>query len=86
MKNTKLAVLVVAIVLAAGSFLYGRHRYMQKNSVVLTNPFNASETQRITNPTADPNLFGDWIKSEMAFAVVIPLVLLGFGVAFAVKK
>jgi hypothetical protein len=79
-------VLAVAIVLAIISFAYARYDYSDKHSATLTNPFNKSESKTITDPFADKSFFGDWMKDEVTFAIVVPVVVLAVGVALAVKK
>lgn len=82
----KLPILVVAIVLAIGSFAYARHHYVSKNSVTLTNPFKASEHTTVTSPLADDKLFGDWVKDEWIFAIAVPVALIAGGAVLAFKK
>ena len=78
--------LIVCLVLAAGSFAYGRHHYIQNNSVTLTNPFNKNKSATFTRPLADSKLFGDWVKDEWLFALVLPAGLIAAGAALALKK
>ena len=85
MKN-KMAILAVAVVLAAASFAYARHRYVSDNSAILTNPFNNKEKTTLTNPVLDQKLFGDWMKEEKAFAIIMPLLLLAGGAFAAFRR
>jgi hypothetical protein len=75
-----LFVMFVAVVLAAGSFGYARHHYVEKNSVTLT------KNTTLENPFMDDKLFGDWMKDEIVFAVIVPVALLVGGFVLAVKK
>ena len=78
--------LLMCFLIAAGSFAYGRHHYIQQNSVTLTNPFNSRERTHVTSPLADNQLFGEWVKTEWLFALVIPAALLAAGAAVSLKK
>ena len=82
----RINIMIIALVLATGSFGFAHHRYASRNSATLTNPFNASEHTRVTNPLMSNNLFGDWIKEEVVFAIIVPVALIAGGVALAVKK
>ena len=70
-------VLAVAIVLAILSFVYARYDYMNKHSVTIGNT---------TLSATGHDLFGDWVKDEMVFAIVVPVGLLAVGFVLAVKK
>lgn len=74
------------LVLAMTSFAYARHRYVQRNSALLTNPFNAGESARVSNPFMERELIGDWVKDEWLFAIALPAALLAAGAALALKK
>lgn len=78
--------LAIAVVLAILSFALARYRYVSRHSATLTNPFNASESARVSNPFMDKDLFGDWMKDELVFAVILPAGLLAAGVVWAVRK
>ncbi len=82
----RLNILLIAVVLAGLSFGYARYRYLDKNSATLTNPFNKNERTTIANPLRDEKLFGDWVKKEMVFAIILPVVFLAGGVVWAAKK
>ena len=82
----KLPILIVAVVLAIGSFAYARHRYVQRNSATIVNPFNKKESTTVTNPLSDDDLFGDWVKGEWIFAIAVPVALLAGGAVMAFKK
>ncbi len=82
----RIPILIVAIVLAIGSFAYARHHYVGKNSVQLTNPFNRNQSTTVANPVMDSNLFGNWVKDELVFAVIVPVALLAGGVAMAFRR
>jgi len=79
-------VIVVAIVLAILSFAYARYDYANKNSATLSNPFGKHESTTVSNPFMDKAFFGDWMKDEVIFAIVIPVGLIAIGFALAVKK
>ena len=79
-------IIAVAIVLAIGSFAYARYRYVDRNSATLTHPLNAGESTRVTNPLMDKDLFGDWVKNEVVFAIIVPVALIAAGVVLAVRK
>jgi hypothetical protein len=72
-------IIAVAIVLAIVSFAYARYRYVDRNTATVAN-------QTITNPLADKSLFGDWMKDELVFAIIVPLALIVSGAVLAVKK
>lgn len=82
----KLTPLILGLVLAAGSFAYGRHHYVSKNSLSLTNPFNKKQTATVPSPVLDDQLFGNWVKDEWVFAIALPAALLAGGVALTLKK
>jgi hypothetical protein len=69
--------LAVGIVLAILSFAYARYDYSDKHSV------SVAGTQ-ITFASHD--LFGDWMKHEKLFAIVLPVAFLAGGVVLAVRK
>lgn len=75
--------LVLGLLLAAGSFGYGRHHYVSKNTATLA---IGKTTFSGTNPLADKKLFGDWIKDEWLLAIALPAAFVVGGLALAVKK
>jgi hypothetical protein len=75
----KPGVLVVAVLLAVGSFAFARYRYMDRNTAHV-----GSST--VTNPLADKSLFGNWVKDELVLAVIVPTVLIAGGVALSMKR
>ena len=77
---------LVCLLVAAGSFAYGRHHYVQNHSVTLMNPFNHRERANVTSPLADTKLFGDWVQEEWLFALVLPAALLAVGATLALKQ
>ncbi|HUJ08648.1 MAG TPA: hypothetical protein VL171_01355 [Verrucomicrobiae bacterium] len=79
-------IIAVAIVLAILSFAYARYRYSERNSATLTNPFNKSESTQVSNPFMSHDLFGDWMKDELVFAIIVPVALIAAGVVLAVKR
>ena len=83
---TKPAVLALALLLAAGSFAFARYRYTSRHSATLTNPFNASEKAKVTDPFMNQGLFSDWVKHEVVLAIVIPVGLIAVGVVLAMKR
>jgi hypothetical protein len=86
MKGKQIAILVVAVLLAIGSFAFARHRYVSENSAKLTNPFGGKESTTLTNPFMEEKLFGDWIKDHMLFAVIVPVAFMAGGAVLAFKK
>jgi hypothetical protein len=84
--RARINILAVAIALAILSFAYARYDYSNKHSTTLTNPFGKHETTTVTNPFMDKSLFGDWMKDEVVFAIVVPVALIAAGVVLAVRK
>ncbi len=82
----KPGILVVAVLLAVGSFAFARYRHLNKNSATVSNPFGQHESTTVTNPFVDKSLFGDWVKDEMVFAMIIPVALLAGGVVLTLRK
>jgi len=82
----RINVLAVAIVLAIISFAYARYDYANKNSATVSNPFGKHESATVSNPFMDKSFFGDWMKDEAMFAIVVPVGVLAIGFALAVKK
>jgi hypothetical protein len=82
----RINVLAVAIVLAILSFAYARYDYSNKNSATLTNPFGKHDSTTVSNPFMDKDLFGDWMKGEVVFAIVLPVAFLAGGVVLAIRK
>jgi len=82
MKGPKLGVLI-AIVLALGSFAFARHSYMSKHTLSIK---VGGEKASATNPFADDKLFGDWVKDQWVFAIAVPVALIAGGVVYAFKK
>lgn len=79
-------VLAVAIVLAILSFAYARYDYSNKNSATLTNPFGKHDSTTVSNPFMDKSFFGDWMKDEVLFAIVLPVAFIAGGVVLAIRK
>lgn len=79
----KLGPLIVGLLLAAGSFAFARYQYTNKHTAKVT---IGDKTATATNPFADKNLFGDWIKDEWIFAIAIPVACLAGGAVLAAKK
>jgi hypothetical protein len=79
-------VIAVAVVLAIGSFAFARYRYADRNTATLTNPFNKSESTQVSNPLMTHDLFGDWMKDEVVFAIIVPVALIAAGVVLAAKR
>jgi len=82
----RINIITVAIVLAILSFAYARYDYSNKNSATLSNPFGKHETTTVSNPFMDKAFFGDWMKDEVVFAIVIPVGLIAIGLGLAMKK
>lgn len=75
---TKPFILVIAVVLAIGSFAFARHRYVARNTTDLGGVIKIN--------AADKDLFGDWVKKEPVFGIVVPIGLIVAGVVLARKK
>jgi hypothetical protein len=75
--RSRFNIIAVAIVLAILSFAYARYDYSNKHSVSI------GDTKL---SVVGHDLFGDWVKDEMLFAVVVPVGLIAIGFALAVKK
>jgi hypothetical protein len=84
--RTRINILAVAIVLAILSFAYARYDYANKKSATLTNPFGKHESTTVSNPFMDKSFFGDWMKDEKVFAIILPVVSIAAGVVLAVRK
>ncbi len=82
----KPGVLVIAVLLAIGSFAFARYHHLNKNSATVSNPFGQHETTTVTNPFVDKSLFGDWMKDEWPFAIALPIAFLVGGVVLALRK
>ncbi len=81
MKGSRLAVFLVALLLAIGSFAYARHRYEQNTSFSLK-----AGDANLSFGFADKKLFGDWVRDELVFAVIVPVALIAGGAALTIKK
>jgi len=79
----KLTPLFLGLLLAVGSFAYGRYHYVSKNTATFA---IGKSSGSVTNPLADKKLFGDWVKDEWIFAIAIPAALVAGGAVFAMKK
>ena len=82
----RLILVVLGLILAATSFAFARHRYVERHSATLTNPFNARENTRLNDPFMQRDLFGDWIKDEWVLAIAVPAALVAAGAALALKR
>jgi hypothetical protein len=82
----RINILAVAIVLAILSFAYARYDYANKNSATVSNPFGKHESATVTNPFMDKSFFGDWMKDEVVFAIIVPVALIAGGLVLAVRK
>ena len=79
-------VFAVALVLAIASFAYGRYDYSNKHSATLSNPFGKHESTTDADPFMDKSLFGNWIKDEKLFAIILPLVFVAGGAVLSMGK
>jgi hypothetical protein len=70
-------VIAIAVVLAICSFAFARYRYTDRHSVDVANT-------KITFASHD--LFGDWMKDELVFAIIVPVALIAASVVLAVKR
>ena len=84
--RSRINIIAVAIILAIVSFVYARYDYVNKNSATLTNPFGSHESTTIASPIMDKSLFGDWMKKEMTFAIIVPIALIAVGCGIALGK
>ena len=74
----KPGVLVIAVLLAVGSFAFARYRYVDRNTAHVG-------SSSVKNPLADKSLFGDWVKDEWPLAIAVPIALLAGGVVLATR-
>ena len=84
--RSRINIVLTAVVLAILSFAYARYDYSNNNSTTLTNPFGNHETTTVTNPFIDKSLFGDWMKKEVVFSMVVPAALIAVGLGIAIGK
>ena len=84
--RSRINIIAVAIVLAILSFCYARYDYSNKNSATLSNPFGNHESTVVSNPFMDKSFFGDWVKHEMAFAIIVPIAFIAVGLGVAIGK
>ena len=74
--RSRINIIAVAIVLAILSFAYARYDYTKKHSVTFGD----------TRIGVSHDLFGNWMKDEMVFAVIVPVGLIAVGLATAIRK
>ena len=84
--RSRINIVLTAVVLAILSFAYARYDYSNNNSTTLTNPFGNHETTTVTNLFIDKSLFGDWMKKEVVFSMVVPAALIAVGLGIAIGK
>jgi hypothetical protein len=82
----RINIILTAFVLAILSFCYARYDYSSNNSATLTNPFGNHESTTFTNPFMDKSFFGDWMKHEVVFSMVVPGALIAVGLGIAIGK
>ena len=82
----RINIILTAFVLAILSFCYARYDYSNNNSATLTNPFGNHESTTFTNPLMDKSFFGDWMKHEVVFSMVVPGALIAVGLGIAIGK
>jgi hypothetical protein len=82
----RINIVVTAIVLAILSFAYAHYDYSNNNSATLTNPFDNHQSTTVTNPFMDKSFFGDWMKKEVVFSMVVPGALIAVGLGIAIGK
>ncbi len=70
--RSRINIILTAVVLAILSFCYARYDYTNNHSATLTNPFGSHESTTVTDPFMDKSLFGDWMKKEVLFSMVVP--------------
>jgi hypothetical protein len=79
----RLFLFLVCLALAAASFGYARHRYVQQNTATLR---LGDKSTRLSNPLADDKLFGPWAKDSWPLAIALPSALAGIGLVLLLKK
>ena len=84
--RSRINIVLTAVVLAILSFAYARYDYSNNNSATLTNPFGNHESTTVSNPFMDKSLFGDWMKHEVVFSMVVPGALIAVGLGIAIGK
>ena len=77
---------LICLLLAVGSFTYGRQHYIRQHSVTLMNPLDSHSSMTVTSPFANRKIFGAWVREERMFALVLPLTLLAVGLTLSLKK
>ena len=77
---------LICLLLAVGSFSYGRQHYIRQHSVTLMNPLDSHASLTVTSPLANRKIFGAWVKEERLFALVLPVALLAVGLTLSLKK
>ncbi len=77
----KLSVFLVAVLLAIGSFAYGRCRYVNSHTLGISLGGGSAAVSY-----ADRKLFGNWVKDELVFAVIVPVALIAGGAVLALRK
>ncbi len=82
----RINIIAVFIVLAILSFCYARYDYSNNNSATLSNPFDNRQSTVVTNPFMDKSFFGDWMKKEVVFSMVVPAALIAVGLGIAIGK
>ena len=75
----RIVIIGIAVALAIGSFVFARYRYMDRNSTMIGDA-------TLKNPFRDKNIFGDWMKDQMVFAIVLPVAFVAGGLVWALKK
>ena len=84
--RSRISIVLTAVVLAILSFAYARYDYSNNNSATLTNPFGNHESTTVSNPFMDKSFFGDWMKKEVLFSMVVPGALIAVGLGIAIGK
>ena len=82
----RINIILTAFVLAILSFCYARYDYSNNHSATLTNPFDNHESTTVTIPFMDKSFFGDWMKHEVVFSMVVPAALIAVGLGLAIGK
>ena len=84
--RSRINIILTAVVLAILSFCYARYDYTNNHSATLTNPFGSHESTTVTDPFMDKSLFGDWMKKEVLFSMVVPGALIAVGLGIAIGR
>ena len=63
---------LICLVLAVGSFTYGRQHYIRQHSVTLMNPLDSQASLTVASPLINRKIFGGWVKDEPCLLYTSP--------------